>query len=271
MSTIGEQIKDARKAKKMTQEELADALHVARSSIASWEVGRRMPDLEMIMRLSQVLDVRFDVQQAVLTKDDIETTVQEDQLPDERTAADEQMQSQKGKNKKIWVVGSIGLAICLIACVLLLIWPRIFHKSTAKPYTASDGEIYTIERFKQATAVNASCAYLRLNPTLTVSKGENVDYWLFSVECHEMNGIGFDIDRVEQVYFAKEKANVEMIITSADMTAYGMETNIPPYGDWSYTGGLPVQNTVYGVGILIRGTDTAGVSLAFPVYIPFAD
>ncbi len=62
MSTIGEQMKEARKAKQMTQEELAAALHVARSSVASWEVGRRMPDIEMVMQLSRVLDVRFDVQ-----------------------------------------------------------------------------------------------------------------------------------------------------------------------------------------------------------------
>ncbi len=184
---------------------------------------------------------------------------------------DEPIRSQKGRNKKIAIFTSVGLAICLIACALLFLWPSIHNKSSAKPYTASDGEIYTIERFKQAATVNTGCAYLRLNPTLTVSKGENTDYWLFSVECHEMNGIGFTIDRVEQVYFAKEKANVEMIITSADMAAYGMETMIQPYGDWSYTGGLPVQNTVYGVGILIRGMDETGVSLAFPVYIPFAD
>ena len=83
-----------------------------------------------------------------------------------------------------------------------------------------------------------------------------------------MNGVAFSIDRIEQVIFAKEKENVEQIITAADMRAYGLDTDIHAYGDWNYQGGLPVQDTVMGVGVLLRGTDKNGAALAFTAYIP---
>ena len=86
-----------------------------------------------------------------------------------------------------------------------------------------------------------------------------------------MNGVAFSVDRIEQVIFAKEKENVEQMITAADMRAYGMETDIPANGDWSYQGGLPVQDTVSGVGVLLRGTDANGAALAFATYIPLLE
>ena len=47
----------ARQNKELTQQELADMVSVSRSAIASWETGRRLPDMVMIERLSKCLDV----------------------------------------------------------------------------------------------------------------------------------------------------------------------------------------------------------------------
>ena len=44
MEGIGERIKLARRAGKMTQEELAAALNVSRAAVANWEQGRRQID-----------------------------------------------------------------------------------------------------------------------------------------------------------------------------------------------------------------------------------
>jgi transcriptional regulator with XRE-family HTH domain len=48
-------IKERRKSKNMTQEELSQALGVKRSTIAMWESGENEPRLSMLVRLSQVL------------------------------------------------------------------------------------------------------------------------------------------------------------------------------------------------------------------------
>ena len=50
-------IKNARKAKSMTQDELAIRLNVTRQTISKWEKGLSIPDAEMLIKLSEVLDV----------------------------------------------------------------------------------------------------------------------------------------------------------------------------------------------------------------------
>ena len=60
MASIGEQIKNARQGKGMTQDDLAEKLHVTRSAVANWEQSRRLPDAETMLRLSSVLEYSFE-------------------------------------------------------------------------------------------------------------------------------------------------------------------------------------------------------------------
>ena len=53
---FGETLKELRKEKKYTQQELADKIFVDRSSVANWETGRRIPDAIFISRLCKCLD-----------------------------------------------------------------------------------------------------------------------------------------------------------------------------------------------------------------------
>ena len=50
-------LKKLRMEKGLSQQELADKMYVTRSTVARWEVGRRLPDVAMISRLSGVLGV----------------------------------------------------------------------------------------------------------------------------------------------------------------------------------------------------------------------
>ena len=50
-------LKKLRKEKGLTQQELADQIHVTRSSLAKWEKGYRMPDAVTLARLAEVLGV----------------------------------------------------------------------------------------------------------------------------------------------------------------------------------------------------------------------
>ena len=54
---FGENLKAARKAKSMTQEELAARLHVVRQTISKWEKGSSVPDADQLIRLSVILEV----------------------------------------------------------------------------------------------------------------------------------------------------------------------------------------------------------------------
>ena len=59
MANIGEKIMQARKAKGLTQDALAQMVNVSRQTVSHWENGRALPDVTTAAQLSKVLDVDF--------------------------------------------------------------------------------------------------------------------------------------------------------------------------------------------------------------------
>ena len=53
---FAENLRALRKAKGLSQEELAARLHVVRQTISKWEQGRSVPDAELLLSLSEVLE-----------------------------------------------------------------------------------------------------------------------------------------------------------------------------------------------------------------------
>ncbi len=54
---VGNLIADARKKKKLTQQELAKLLNVSDKAVSAWETGKNYPDLGIIKNISKYLDV----------------------------------------------------------------------------------------------------------------------------------------------------------------------------------------------------------------------
>lgn len=54
---IGKFIQELRKEKKLTQKELADKIGVIDKTVSKWENGRGLPDVSILRKLSEVLDV----------------------------------------------------------------------------------------------------------------------------------------------------------------------------------------------------------------------
>lgn len=58
--SLGSKIYEMRRLRNMTQENLADALGVTRQSVSRWEQDIVYPDLEKIVKLSNILEVSCD-------------------------------------------------------------------------------------------------------------------------------------------------------------------------------------------------------------------
>ena len=54
---LGEKIARARNAKKLTQEQLARQLNISRQTISHWENDDSQPNVEMLLKLMQVLEL----------------------------------------------------------------------------------------------------------------------------------------------------------------------------------------------------------------------
>lgn len=70
---LGGQIKRHRTRLGLSQEELADRIFVTRQSVSNWENGRTYPDLQSLIRLSDLFGLSLDE----LIKGDIETMKEE--------------------------------------------------------------------------------------------------------------------------------------------------------------------------------------------------
>ncbi|ESL02469.1 DNA-binding helix-turn-helix protein [Catonella morbi ATCC 51271] len=57
---ISERIQELRKAKGISQEELADKIDVSRQAVSKWENGQSIPDLEKVILLSEYFEVTTD-------------------------------------------------------------------------------------------------------------------------------------------------------------------------------------------------------------------
>lgn len=56
MRDIGKNIRDLRLEKGLTQDELAEKLYVTRQTVSNYEVGKSRPDVEMLVKIAEVLE-----------------------------------------------------------------------------------------------------------------------------------------------------------------------------------------------------------------------
>ena len=62
MSNIGKTIKKIRAEKGLTQEQLAEQLHVTRQAVSNWEQEKTQPDVETLTTMAEVLEVPVEEQ-----------------------------------------------------------------------------------------------------------------------------------------------------------------------------------------------------------------
>lgn len=60
MTNVGAKISELRKAKNMTQMELADKLGISFQAVSNWERGNSMPDISKLPELAQLFDTTVD-------------------------------------------------------------------------------------------------------------------------------------------------------------------------------------------------------------------
>ena len=58
--TLGERIRDERKKRGLSQEELADILNVSRQAITKWDTDRGIPDIANLIRISEEFEISLD-------------------------------------------------------------------------------------------------------------------------------------------------------------------------------------------------------------------
>jgi len=112
---IGKFIVELRKAKKMTQQDLADRLNVTDRAVSHWENGRRIPDVSLFKPICEIFDISVNelISGEKITKDKIIKKSDENIM---NTINDSE--SHKRKSKRI--------IISLLISILFLIFFIVF-------------------------------------------------------------------------------------------------------------------------------------------------
>lgn len=121
---LSENIQAFRKAKDLSQEELAARLHVVRQTISKWEKGLSVPDAGMLIRLAEALDTTVS---ALLGEEPLPDTepFSPAELARRLEQLNEQMAARAERSRKRWrwffcLLGV--LAVWALAGQLLGLW-----------------------------------------------------------------------------------------------------------------------------------------------------
>lgn len=126
---IGEQLKKIREEHLLSQENLAEILDVSRHTISNWENTKSYPDIERVMRMSEIYHLSLDE----LLKGDTKMVQSWLDATDSKRTVKQlvvllliNLLALIGLlifNQNIWVAVSLMaiLAICVVSCFYLLI------------------------------------------------------------------------------------------------------------------------------------------------------
>ena len=114
---LKENIKAIRKSKGLSQEELAIKLNVVRQTISKWEQGLSVPDSEMLITISEVLDTPVST---LLGENVSESKANDLKAISEKLEIINLQLSQK-KNAKRKAVHWVLIALCAIIVLIFLI------------------------------------------------------------------------------------------------------------------------------------------------------
>ncbi len=125
---FSEKLLTLRKAKNLTQEELAERLNVSRQSVSKWESGQAVPELDKIVAMSTVFDVTTDYLLKSSEIDDL--SVKTEMLEKQQ----EQMLAREQRQQKIRECVLYGVVIYLVFFAVwflerALFWDYIFWES----------------------------------------------------------------------------------------------------------------------------------------------
>lgn len=118
---LKENLKSLRKSKGLSQEELAIKLNVVRQTVSKWEQGLSVPDAEMLITLSEVLETPV----STLLGENISESKVDDlkAISEKLEIINLQLSQRKNERRKIvhWLLIALSIIILIIFIALALL------------------------------------------------------------------------------------------------------------------------------------------------------
>ena len=281
MYKLGEQIAQARKSAIITQEKLADELGLTRQAISSWERDNSQPDIDMVIKLSRILNYRFMIENNVYLgimseEEAAEGTLDQDPSSGINTA------TQHGKKKSLipWIISFIAGAL-VVFLLMQFVVPLFNQPEVVSGYSINNGHAPGVTGPETVVWFQQKETPVPGKPYVEISFSENVCYamadpdfengygWNYTVYLTEYNGYDFYPETFEKYMFTTESHSAHNVRTADDMTVWWGESKIPARGQRCVSSGEPLQDVI-GLGVKVTGKDANGEYMEFYGYMEYS-
>ena len=142
---LNDNIKVLRKAKGLSQEELAIKLNVVRQTVSKWEQGLSVPDASMLIQIADALDTNINT----LLGGNVEEREEQETinvLSAKLELLNEQYSKQNERRRKIWrcIFVVVGIAAGLSLIKYLLLFSTIFRFQNMMGVSSSGDTTVTV-------------------------------------------------------------------------------------------------------------------------------
>ena len=116
---LNENLKQLRKSKGLSQEELAIRLNVVRQTISKWEKGISVPDADMLIKIADIFEVNVSELLGAKIGEKKEQDVNE--VADQLMRINEQLAIKNRRSHRVWKTVGIVLLIFVLFNVGLVV------------------------------------------------------------------------------------------------------------------------------------------------------
>jgi len=138
---LGENIKELRKSKGLSQAELAEKLSVVRQTVSKWEQGLSVPDSEMLIKIAESLNTSVSTLLGESVSSDGESNSEIRVLAEKLEVLNLMISAKNERNRKAWRIIFIASAAVSALYILYSIIMTIFYHHLLSNAQASVGII----------------------------------------------------------------------------------------------------------------------------------
>ena len=136
---LQENIRAIRRARGLSQEEVARQLHITRQTLSKWENGQSVPDAQLLLHLAEILDTPVSELlggPVELAGEDVDTVAQQLERLNSLLA------ERNRRSRRIWkVVAGVLIGAAALTVLMLLFSRFAFRSFIAEPNISSGTEV----------------------------------------------------------------------------------------------------------------------------------
>ena len=213
--SLGEKLLKLRKKKGLSQEEVADILHVTRQTVSKWETDQSMPDFDKVLPICNL----YEISTEELFHDEVSTVREGEEVLEENTILDQNYNRKKALFTTVavmlyilsvvviiffsTVLRSPIVGVCVFFIVIAIATGLLIYIEMTKPLTNEKKKEKVLTRedrlYKRITSVLALfvLAIYLIVSFLTMAWGVTCILWIVYALLTEIIKLGFSLKGVD--------------------------------------------------------------------------